>query len=410
MADARLVPPEVLSPAGDEERLRAALLYGADAVYMAGTAYGMRTAPQNFDADGLRRATEYVHAAGKRIYITCNILPRNEDMAALPSYLQFLNDLRVDALIVADLGLLTMAKRYAPDVPLHISTQLGVFNYETARFLHELGAKRVVLARELSLREIAEIREKTPQSLELEAFVHGAMCMSVSGRCVISDYLTGREANRGACTQPCRWRYQIIEPHRPDKPMTVEETDEGTYLFNAQDMNMIEHVAALARAGISSFKIEGRAKAAYYTAVTAAAYRAAVDGYAASGFSPTYVPEKWITEELSKVSHRPYGTGFYFGKPHQDTVSGGYVRSYAVVGVVEGYKDGMLQIAQRNRFFCGDTLDVLEPHKKPFLLPVEKLFDGDGNAIDSAPHAAMKLQIPFDRPLTVGSILRLKIE
>lgn len=205
MADARFVPPEVLSPAGDEERLKAALLYGADAVYMAGTAYGMRTAPQNFDADGLRRATEVVHAAGKRIYITCNILPRNEDMAGLPSYLRFLNELRVDALIVADLGLLTLAKRYAPDVPLHISTQLGVFNYVTARFLHELGAKRVVLARELSLREIAEIREKTPKTLELEAFVHGAMCMSVSGRCVISDYLTGREANRGACTQPCRW-------------------------------------------------------------------------------------------------------------------------------------------------------------------------------------------------------------
>ena len=192
--------------------------------------------------------------------------------------------------------------------------------------------------------------------------------------------------------------------------MTVEETAAGTYLFNAQDMNMIEHVAALAQAGVSSFKIEGRAKAAYYTAVTAAAYRAAVDGYVASGFSAAYVPDRWIVEELSKVSHRPYGTGFYFGKPHQDTVTGGYVRRFAVVGVVEGYRDGMLQIEQRNRFFHGDTLDVLEPHGKPFLLPVKTLFDGEGNAIDSAPHAAMKLQIPFDRPLAVGSILRLKIE
>lgn len=399
---------EVLSPAGDAERLQAALLYGADAVYLAGTQFGMRAASQNFDEDALACAIQKVHEAGKSVYVTCNVLPRNHEFEVLPTYLRFLNDVKPDALIVADLGMISMAKTYAPDLPLHISTQLGVVNYETARVLHEMGAKRVVLARELSLEEIRTIREKTPSTLELEAFVHGAMCMSVSGRCVISNYMTGRDANHGECTQPCRWRYDIIEPNRADKPMTVEQDENGTYLFNAHDMNMVEHIAALSEAGITSFKIEGRAKAAYYTAITTAAYRAAVDGYIASGYSTDYKPEPWIVEELNKVSHRPYGTGFYFGMPHQDVSVGGYIRDYAVVGVVEGYTDGKLLVEQRNRFFVGDTLDVLEPREKPFLMNVDTLYDGDGALIESAPHAAMKLQIPFDRPLKIGSLLRKK--
>lgn len=400
--------PEVLSPAGDMERLQAALLYGADAVYLAGSEYGMRAASMNFDNDAMRQAIDTVHAAGRRVYVTCNILPRNADIEALPAYLQFLNEIAPDALIVADLGVISLAKKYAPDIPLHISTQLGVLNYQTACVLHEMGAKRVVLARELSLADIAVIREKTPSSLELEAFVHGAMCMSVSGRCVISNYLTGRDANHGECTQPCRWRYDVVEPHRPDKPMTVMEDADGTYLFNAHDMNMIQHIAALSHAGISSFKIEGRAKAAYYTAITTAAYRAAVDGYIASGCAADYVPESWIVEELNKVSHRPYSTGFYFGMPHQDTLRGGYIRDYAVVGVVEGYADGKLLIEQRNRFYVGDVLDVLQPGEKPFLMPVNGMFDAQGNPITVAPHAAMKLQIPFERPLPPGSLLRMK--
>ncbi len=399
---------EVLSPAGDAERLQAALLYGADAVYLAGTQFGMRAASQNFEAEALAYAVKQVHDAGKRVYVTCNVLPRNHEFEALPAYLRFLNDIQPDALIVADLGMISMAKTYAPDIPLHISTQLGVVNFETARVLYEMGAKRVVLARELSLEEIRTIRAKTPPSLELEAFVHGAMCMSVSGRCVISNYMTGRDANHGECTQPCRWRYDIIEPNRPDKPMTVEQDENGTYLFNAHDMNMIEHIAALSDAGITSFKIEGRAKAAYYTAITTAAYRAAVDGYIASGYAADYVPEPWIVEELNKVSHRPYGTGFYFGMPHQDISVGGYIRDYAVVGVVEGYDNGNLLVEQRNRFFVGDTLDVLEPGGKPFLMQLDALYDGDGTPIKSAPHAAMKLQIPFNRPLKAGSLLRKK--
>ncbi len=399
---------EVLAPAGDAERLDAALLYGADAVYLAGTQFGMRAASQNFDDNALKAAIEKVHRAGKRVYVTCNVLPRNDEFEVLPSYLAFLNAVKPDALIVADLGMISLAKTYAPDIPLHISTQLGVVNFETARVLHDMGAKRVVLARELSLEEIRAIREKTPSSLELEAFVHGAMCMSVSGRCVISNYMTGRDANHGECTQPCRWRYAIVEQNRPDKPMTVYEDQDGTYLFNAHDMNMIKHIAALSDAGISSFKIEGRAKAAYYTAITTAAYRAAVDGYIASGYAADYTPETWIVEELEKVSHRPYGTGFYFGMPHQDTTVGGYIRDYAVVGVVEGYENGRLLVEQRNRFFTGDTLDVLEPDRKPFLMQVNALYNGDGEPIDSAPHAAMKLQIPFERPLKVGSLLRKK--
>ncbi len=404
----QILQPEVLSPAGDMERLQAALLYGADAVYLAGTEYGMRAASMNFDNDAMQKAIATVHTARRRVYVTCNILPRNADIDALPAYLRFLNEVRPDALIVADLGVIALAKRYAPDIPLHVSTQLGVVNYETARVLYEMGAKRVVLARELSLPEIATIREKTPPALELEAFVHGAMCMSVSGRCVISNYMTGRDANHGECTQPCRWKYDIIEPNRPDKPMTVEQDSNGTYLFNAHDMNMIEHIAALSHAGISSFKIEGRAKAAYYTAITTAAYRAAVDGYVASGYSADYKPEKWIVDELDKVSHRPYGTGFYFGMPHQDTTVGGYIREYTVVGVVEDYQDGKLFIEQRNRFYVGDTLDVLEPGKKPFLMPVSVMYNGEGVPITVAPHAAMKLQIPFERPLQAGSLLRVK--
>ncbi len=400
--------PEVLAPAGDMQRLEAALLYGADAVYLAGTDYGMRAAADNFDAAQLQEAVRKVHQLGKKVYITCNILPRNAEMEALPQYLSFLNDLRPDGLIVADLGVLAMAKRYASDIPLHVSTQLGVVNFETANVLYEMGAKRVVLARELSLKDIAYIREHTPADLELEAFVHGAICMSVSGRCVISNYLTGRDANHGECTQPCRWRYEIVEPNRPDRPMRVEQGENGTYLFNAYDMNMIEHIAALDRAGISSLKIEGRAKAAYYTAVTTAAYRAAVDGYVASGFAEDYVPSAEIIEELNKVSHRPYGTGFYFGMPQQDIGVGGYIRDYTVVGVVEGYADGKLLVEQRNRFFVGDTLDVLSPGENALLLPVTALYDGDGNAIESAPHAAMKLQIPFERALPIGSFLRLK--
>lgn len=398
--------PEILSPAGDEERLRAALLYGADAVYLSMTEYGMRSASQNFSEAELCHAVSLAHAAGARVYLTCNILPRNDEIDRLPAYFEAAVAAGVDALIVADLGVIGLAKRHAPSLPLHISTQFGVVNYQTARELYDMGAERVVLARELSLDEIATIRQKTDPRLELECFVHGAMCMSYSGRCLISNYLTGRDANHGDCAQPCRWRYEVIEPTHPDERMTVEETRNGSFLFNANDLCMIEHIPALTAAGVSSFKIEGRAKAAYYAAVTTNAYRAAVDGFAASGFAADYRPADWVVEELNKVSHRPYSTGFYFGTPGQNLAFGGYVRPYQVAAVAESWADGWLSVSQRNRFFCGESLEVLQPGEPPFSLPVTALTDEEGAPIDSAPHPTMHCRFPCDRPVAAGSILR----
>lgn len=400
--------PEVLSPAGDEERLDYALRYGADAVYLSGEQFGMRAACSNFDRDALARAVEKTHAAGKKLYVTCNILPRNKDIEQLPEYFSYLNTIGVDALIISDLGTMELAKTYAPNCALHVSTQFGVVNHATATALYHMGAKRVVLARELSLEEIRTIRENTPPELELEAFVHGAICMSFSGRCVISNYLTNRDANHGECSQPCRWKYNIVEETRPDLPMTLEQDDTGTYLFNANDMNMIAHVAELAEAGISSFKIEGRAKTFYYTAVTANAYRHAVDGYIASGFASDYVPEEWILEEMNKISHRPYGTGFYFGMPAQHLKQGGYIRAYEVAAVVDGWQDGLLSTTQRNRFYPHTTLDVLEPGEKPFTFTPEMLYNAEMESIESANHPVMRVYIPFDRPLKPGTLLRYK--
>ena len=398
--------PEVLSPAGDEQRLEAALQFGADAVYIAGQSFGMRMGCANFDRDALRRAVEKTHSLQKKLYVTCNILPRNKDLEQLPDYFEYLDSIGVDALIISDLGVLELAKRYAPRCALHISTQFGVVNHAAASALHALGASRVVLARELSMDEIREIRANTPPQLELEAFVHGAICMSFSGRCVISNYLTGRDANHGECAQPCRWKYTVLEETRPDLPMTIEEDETGSYLFNANDMNMLAHVAELAQAGVSSFKIEGRAKSFYYTAVTANAYRQAVDGYVQSGFSADYVPEDWILEEMNKVSHRPYGTGFYYGMPSQHLQQGGYIRAYEVAAVVEGWKDGRLYLSQRNRFYSGDEMDVLEPGCKPFSLIVEDVRDDDGNELEVVPHPMMNISIPFARPLIPGTLLR----
>ncbi len=399
-------PIEILSPAGDADRLDAALLYGADAVYLAGNAFGMRTACKNFDGDALRAAVNKVHAAGKKVYVTCNTLPRNEELEQLPAFLEQVNDSGADALIVADVGILPLVKTYAPRCAIHASTQLGIVNYATANMLHDMGVSRVVLARELSLEEAATIRAKTPKSLEIEAFVHGAMCMAVSGRCMFSYYLAGRDAGRGDCSQPCRWGYEFIEPHRPDRVMTAVEHGKGTYLFNANDLNMLSHIPQLYEAGITSFKIEGRAKAPYYVAVITNAYRQAVDGYYASGMSKEYQFPAWVLEEANKVSHRPYSTGFYFGQPTQNNAFGGYVRSYEVAAVVTGYENGRLLLRQRNRFFAGDTLDALIPGEPPLLLDATDLRDGEGNRVEATPHPDMALSIAFERPLPVGSLLR----
>ena len=398
--------PELLAPAGDRERLDAALQYGADAVYLAGPAFGMRSAPANFSQDELRRAVQDAHRQGVKVYVTCNILPRNEELRRLPAFLEEWQDMGVDALIVADLGVMSLAQQYAPRCALHVSTQFGVVNSATASRLFDLGASRAVLARELSLDEIRAIRRDAPAGLELEAFVHGAMCMSYSGRCMLSAYLNGRDANHGDCTQPCRWNYQIVEPHRPDRPFPVVEDETGTYLFNAHDLCMIEHLPALAQAGIASFKIEGRAKAAYYVAVIANAYRAAADGWAASGYAADYRPAPWISAEVNKVSHRPYGTGFYFGPPGQNTASGGYIREFEVAAVAEEWAGGLQRFSQRNRFAVGDECSVLEPGRPPFSLTVREMFGPDGEPLTAAPHPTMSVWIPLSRPLVPGSLLR----
>ena len=400
--------PELLAPAGDRERLEAALHYGADAVYLAGERFGMRSAPDNFTADGIREAIDLCHKNHVQVHITCNVLPRCEELDALPEWLALLDDAGADAIIAADIGVMALVKRHAPHCALHVSTQFGVVNHLTATQLYEQGAARVVLARELSLPEIRQIRARTPRELELECFVHGAMCVSVSGRCLLSNYFTGRDANHGDCTQPCRWKYGLVEQNRPDRVLTIGEEEGGSYILNANDLCMLEHIAELAEAGVSSFKIEVRAKAAYYVAVTTNAYRAALDGYAASGFDPAYRPAAWMRAELDRVSHRPYGTGFYFGMPSQETVVGGYVRDWEVVAVVEGWEDGRLYLSQRNRFFAGETASVLTPGERPFDLTLSPLFDSEDQPLSVCPHPTMRLWMPCVRPLAKGSLLRCK--
>ena len=402
--------PELLAPAGDMDCLRAALHYGADAVFLAGKLFGMRSAPKNFDTDELREACELAHGMGKRIYLTCNVLPREHELSALPAFLKTAQDCGVDAFIIADLGVLEMAKQYAPNVVRHVSTQAGVTNSAAAIALYHLGASRVVLAREIPLSEVAQIRAQIPEDMEIECFVHGAMCVSFSGRCLISSYLTGRDANHGDCAQPCRWKYHLFEEKREGQFFPVEEDSDGTYLYNSRDMCMIEHIPEMVAAGVSSFKIEGRAKSAYYTAVTVNAYRHAIDDYLSEG--ENFILKPWIREELEKISHREYSTGFYLGgEPGQAVHSGGYIRHYNQVAVCEEYLDETTSvITQRNKFLVGDTLDILPPDGVPFETVCLSLTNAEGEAVESAPHPMERLIIKADKPIPAGSLLRKKAD
>ncbi len=402
--------PELLAPAGDMDCLRAALHYGADAVFLAGKLFGMRSAPKNFDTDELREACELAHGMGKRIYLTCNVLPREHELSALPAFLKTAQDCGVDAFIIADLGVLEMAKQYAPNVARHVSTQAGVTNSAAAIALYHLGASRVVLAREIPLSEVAQIRAQIPEDMEIECFVHGAMCVSFSGRCLISSYLTGRDANHGDCAQPCRWKYHLFEEKREGQFFPVEENSDGTYLYNSRDMCMIEHIPEMVAAGVSSFKIEGRAKSAYYTAVTVNAYRHAIDDYLSEG--ENFILKPWIREELEKISHREYSTGFYLGgEPGQAVHSGGYIRHYNQVAVCEEYLDETTSvITQRNKFLVGDTLDILPPDGVPFETVCLSLTNAEGEAVESAPHPMERLIIKADKPIPAGSLLRKKAD
>lgn len=367
----------------------------------------MRAGAANFSPDELADAVSLAHSSGVRVYLTCNTVPRSDEISRLPAFLEHARSCGVDALIVADIGVMSLAKKYAPGVALHVSTQTGVSNHITARALYDMGASRVVLARELTLDEISFIRANTPPELEIECFVHGSMCVSFSGRCLLSNYLTGRDANRGDCAQPCRWSYRLMEETRPGEYFPVFEDARGTHILNSRDMCMLEHVAELARAGISCFKIEGRAKSEYYVAVITNAYRCALSEYERSGFRDDFKVPKWIADEAYTVSHREYSTGFYFGgEPGQVTENGGYVRQYEVAAMVDGWDNGQLLLSQRNRFCVGDTLELLEPGCMPVQLPVAELFDGDGAAISCAPHPMMKLRIPFAREIPAGTVVR----
>lgn len=396
---------ELLAPAGDEECLRSALDYGCDAVYLAGKSFGMRAGAKNFDMDGLDRAVRLAHERGVKVHLTCNTIPLNSEIEHFPKYIAAAQECGVDAAIACDLGVISMIKEYAPKMELHISTQTGVVNYQTAIELYKMGAKRVVLAREVGLEDIREIRRRIPADMEIETFVHGAMCVSFSGRCLISEYLTGRGANRGECAQPCRWSYYLMEEKRPGQYFPIFEDEHGSYILNAKDMSMIDHIDDLVDAGITSLKIEGRAKSAYYVSVVTNAYRQAVDQYVAD--PENYHLAGWLAEEVYKVSHREYCTGFYYGRPDQCYLSGGYVRECDIVAVVDHCADGWLYGTQRNRFAVGDEVEILEPGQPPYKLAVAEIRNGEGESVPAAPHAMMAFSMPCpEGSFTQGTIIR----
>lgn len=378
-----------------------ALHYGADAVYLAGTQFGMRASAGNFTFPELSKATKLAHENGTAVHMTCNTLPREDELAQLPEFLEQAQDAGVDAFIIADLGVMAAAKKYAPKVSRHVSTQLGVINSATANVLFDMGADRVVLARETPMEDIRKIRVNTPKELEIEAFVHGAMCVSFSGRCLLSNYLTGRDANRGACAQPCRWKYHLVEEKRPGEYFEISE-DKGTYIMNSRDMCMIEHIPELIDAGVTSFKIEGRMKSAYYAAAVTNAYRHAID-YALKGEA---LPKVWI-DELNKVSHRPYCTGFYYGDPGQHFAEASYFSDAYVCAVVENCADdGFAELTQRNRFCVGDMVELLTNEGEPISFAVTELWDENGEAITATPHAMMKFKMRLPVNCSALSILR----
>ena len=392
---------ELLCPAGDMERLENVLTYGADAVYLAGTQYGMRAAAGNFNSEEMAQAVSMAHALGKKVYVTCNTLPREDELAGLPAYLEELDNIGVDAMIVADMGVITLAKRYAPHVALHVSTQFGVINSAAACALYDMGADTVVLARETPMEDIRKIRANTPKELRLEAFVHGAMCVSFSGRCLLSNYLTGRDANRGQCAQPCRWKYHLVEQTRPGQYFEITE-DKGTFIMNSNDMRMIEHIPELIDAGICSFKIEGRMKSAYYAAMVTNAYRHAIDeALAGKPLDPLWV------EETNKISHRPYCTGFYYGDPGQNYGTNSYDSEADVAAVVDSCDEqGNAVLTQRNKFYAGDELELVTPSTRPEKIVLEHMFNADGEEIPDTRHAAMKIHTKLPHQVPRLSVLR----
>ncbi len=388
--------PELLAPAGDMEKLKMAVAYGADAVYLAGTTFGMRSFAGNFTDEELFAAVRYAHDRGVKVHVTVNTMPRSEEVDVLPAHLEKLDAAGVDALIIADLGAFTMAGKYAPHCERHISTQQSIANYATAQSWFDLGAQRVVLARELSLEEIAEIRRRTDSKLEIETFCHGAQCVSYSGRCLLSNYMTGRDANRGACAQPCRYQYALVEEKRPGEYFPVFEDETGTYIMNSRDMCMIDHLDDIMKVGIDCIKIEGRAKSAYYAAIVTGAYRHVLDDVHAG----RTVDPVW-RDEVEHVSHRHYATGFYYGHPGQYYEDSRYIRDWQICAVVTDCDaEGNATLSLRNKFAAGDTLEVVGPDTKPFTITAEPMVDAEGNTLTEVktPQMVFRMHLPKQVP------------
>ena len=398
--------PELLAPAGDMERLKMAVLYGADAVYLSGTDFGMRAFAGNFEPEELKTAVEYAHSHNVRVHCTINTMPRNDEIVRLPAHLERLNDAGVDAIIVADMGAFTLAGKYASNCERHISTQASISNFETANAWYDLGASRVILARELSLEEIRTIREKTPKELEIEAFVHGAMCVSYSGRCLLSNYMTSRDSNRGACAQPCRYQYTLMEEKRPGEYFPIEEDEKGTYILNSRDMCMIDHLNDLVDVGLDSLKIEGRAKSAYYAAIVTGAYRHCLDDVMAG----RPIDPVW-RDEVDHVSHRPYAAGFYYGHPGQFYANSRYIREWQVVALVTDCDDeGNATLSLRNKFRAGDVVELVGPDLRPFSMTVPQMTDAEGQPLDEPRTPQMTFHMKLPRAVPPFTVVRHAVE
>ncbi len=403
--------PELLIPSSNLEVLKVAVTYGADAIYIGGDMYGLRAKAKNFSLEDMKEGIEFAHNHGKKVYVTANITAHNRDLKGIRGYFQELKEIKPDALIISDPGVFQIAKEVCPEIDVHISTQANNTNYSTFNFWHQMGATRVVTARELSMEEIGEIRKNIPDELEIETFIHGAMCISYSGRCLLSNYFTGRDANLGACTHPCRWKYYIMEENRPGEYLPVEENERGTYIFNSKDLCMIDHIPDIVNAGIDSLKIEGRMKTALYVAVVARTYRQAIDDYFDD---PIKYMERmpYYREEISKCTYRQFTTGFFYGPTTYETQiydNNTYVKEYTYLGIVgEEREDGYYEMEQRNKFSVGETLEIMKPSGENRLVTVKAILDKEGNAMESCPHPQQKLFVDFGVKLDEFDLLRRK--
>ena len=404
---------ELLIPASSLEVLKTAVIFGADAVYIGGEAFGLRAKAKNFSLEEMEQGIAFAHERGVKVYVTANILAHNYDLDGARNYFRELKEIKPDALIISDPGMFTIAKQECPEIEIHISTQANNTNYMTYQFWYEQGAKRVVSARELSLREIKEIREKIPEDMEIESFIHGAMCISYSGRCLLSNYFTGRDANKGACTHPCRWKYAVVEEKRPGEYLPVYENERGTYIFNSKDLCMIEYIPEIMDAGIDSLKIEGRMKTALYVATVARTYRKAIDDFLESE-EKYRANMSWYKEEISKCTYRQFTTGFYFGKPDENTQiydSNTYINEYIYLGIIEEIDErGYAKITQRNKFCVGDTIEIMKPDRRNVPVVVEDMFDSEGAHVDSAPHPQQELYLKLSEVPQQYDLLRVAKE